>query len=88
MADGFWGIAEAKAKFSEVMSKAASEGPQTLLRNGRPVAVMVSAADWAKLEARPTLVDVMADDSFSVLEPEEVEVLFGRGNRQDPPAGD
>ena len=88
MAGGVWSVAEAKAKLSEVMSRAGTEGPQTLLRNGRPVAVMVSAADWAKVEARPTLVDIMADESFSILEPEEVETLFGRANRQDSPARD
>lgn len=86
MTEGRWSVAEAKARFSEVMSKAGREGPQLLLRNGKPVAVMVSAEEWARLERRRTLVDVMADDSYSVLEPDEVENLFGRANRAEPQA--
>jgi len=30
-----WTVAEAKAKFSEIIEKAMSEGPQTITRKGR-----------------------------------------------------
>lgn len=75
---GRWSAAEAKAKFSEVVTKAEKDGPQMILRNGREAALVVSLEDWSKLEKRRSLLDVMADPSFSVLEPEEVQELFGR----------
>ena len=37
-----WTVAEAKAKFSEVIEKARSIGPQTITRNGRTAAVVVA----------------------------------------------
>ena len=39
-----WTVAEAKAKFSEVIDRAREQGPQTVTRHGKPVAV-VSAID-------------------------------------------
>lgn len=47
-----WTIAEAKAKFSEVIHKASSEGPQTVTRNGRTAAVIVSPDEWEKKTKR------------------------------------
>ena len=41
-----WTIAEAKAKFGEVIDLAVSSGPQTITRNGRTAAVIVSAEEW------------------------------------------
>ena len=35
MNTGTWTVAEAKAKFSEVIERAQSGGPQTITRNGR-----------------------------------------------------
>ncbi len=48
MADGTWGAAEAKAKFSEVMEKAQTEGPQHVTKNGKDAVVMVSAIEWER----------------------------------------
>jgi antitoxin Phd len=36
-----WQIQEAKAKFSEVLAKAQTEGPQTITRHGKEIAVIV-----------------------------------------------
>lgn len=83
MAARQWSVAEAKAKFSEVMARAANEGPQHIRRNGRDAAVLVSAEQWAKMKPRRTLIDIMSDSSFSVLEREEVEALFARDNGPD-----
>ena len=47
-----WTVAEAKAKFSEVIAKANSEGPQTITRNGRRAAVLVAAAEWERRTKR------------------------------------
>jgi prevent-host-death family protein len=61
MADHAWTVAEAKAKFSEVIEKARSEGPQTITRNGRRAAVLVDAGEWdRKTKREGTLADFFA----------------------------
>lgn len=47
-----WTVAEAKAKFSEVIAKAKSDGPQTITRNGRSTAVIVAAEEWERKTRR------------------------------------
>jgi prevent-host-death family protein len=47
-----WTVAEAKAKFSELIERAMSEGPQTITRNGRTAAVVVGAEEWQKKTQR------------------------------------
>jgi prevent-host-death family protein len=47
-----WSVAEAKAKFSEVIEQARSRGPQTITRNGRTAAVVVSAEEWERKTKR------------------------------------
>ncbi len=44
-----WPLAEAKNKFSEIVEKALSEGPQFVTKRGREAVVVVSAADYRKL---------------------------------------
>ena len=46
-----WTLASAKARFSEVVERAQA-GPQTITRNGKPSAVIVSAEEWARKTAR------------------------------------
>ena len=36
-----WQVQEAKAKFSEVLAKVLAEGPQTITRHGKEIAVIV-----------------------------------------------
>ena len=52
MVDHAWSVAEAKAKFSEVIEKANSEGPQTITRNGRRAAVLVAVEEWERRTKR------------------------------------
>jgi prevent-host-death family protein len=47
-----WTVAEAKAKFSEIIERAMSEGPQTITRNGRTAAVLVGAEEWQRKTKR------------------------------------
>jgi len=47
-----WTVAEAKAKFSEVLEKAVSRGPQTITRHGQLTAVIVSAEEWERKTRR------------------------------------
>ena len=76
-------VAEAKARFSELLAMAASEGPQHIRRNGREAAVVVSAEAWAKLKPRRSLVDVLLDPANRVLTRDEVDSLFVRDNGPD-----
>jgi prevent-host-death family protein len=46
-----WSVANAKARFSELIDKAKSEGPQTVTRHGKPAAVLVSVEEWEKKTA-------------------------------------
>jgi prevent-host-death family protein len=43
-----WTVAEAKAKFSEVLDRAQSEGPQRITRYGRTTAMVVAANEWKR----------------------------------------
>jgi len=47
-----WTVAEAKAKFSEVLERARSRGPQTITRHGQLTAVIVSAEEWERKSRR------------------------------------
>jgi prevent-host-death family protein len=47
-----WTVAEAKAKFSEVLSRARSRGPQAITRHGQLTAVIVSAEEWERKTSR------------------------------------
>jgi prevent-host-death family protein len=55
-----WTVAEAKAKFSEVLEQARS-GAQTITRNGRPAVVVVSVEEWERRNRRSqSLVEFLA----------------------------
>jgi len=60
-----WSIAEAKAKFSEVVERARHEGPQRVTKNGRDAVVIVSAEEWAdpngdrQMRQKETVFDVL-----------------------------
>jgi prevent-host-death family protein len=47
-----WTVAEAKAKFSEIIERAMSGGPQTITINGRAAAVVVGAEEWQRKTKR------------------------------------
>jgi prevent-host-death family protein len=47
-----WAVADAKARLSEVIERAIASGPQTITRNGRPTAVVVSVAEWTRKSRR------------------------------------
>jgi prevent-host-death family protein len=47
-----WGVARAKAQFSEMIDRALSEGPQTVTRRGRTEVVVVSADEWERKTKR------------------------------------
>ena len=47
-----WTVAEAKAKLSEVIERAKSDGPQTITRNGQKAVVVVAADEWERKTKR------------------------------------
>ncbi len=47
-----WSVAEAKARLSELLDTVGRDGPQTISRRGRPVAVLVSIDEWERGKRR------------------------------------
>jgi prevent-host-death family protein len=45
-----WQLQEAKQKFSEVVRRALTSGPQVVTRHGRAAVVVVSAEDYGRLQ--------------------------------------
>jgi prevent-host-death family protein len=52
MSTHIWTVAEAKAKFSEVLERAKSEGPQKISKHGRTTAIVVAAEEWERKNNR------------------------------------
>ena len=44
-----WQLQEAKARFSELVRRAAAEGPQEITVHGEPAAVLVSRAEFDRM---------------------------------------
>ena len=47
-----WTVAEAKARFSELIERSASQGPQTITNRGRVAAVVVAPKEWERKSRR------------------------------------
>ena len=47
-----WQIQEAKARFSEMVERTLKDGPQTVTRHGKPVAVLVPAEQYRRLRSK------------------------------------
>jgi prevent-host-death family protein len=55
-----WQLQEAKGKFSEVVKRAQSQGPQNITVHGEPVAVLISRRDYLRLtHPKPSLVELL-----------------------------
>jgi antitoxin Phd len=48
-----WQLQDAKARLSEVVKRAVQEGPQHITLHGVPAAVVLSEADYRRLQKRP-----------------------------------
>jgi antitoxin Phd len=48
---GTWQVQEAKTRFSELLERARTEGPQTITRHGAARAVVLSVEDYRALAA-------------------------------------
>lgn len=47
-----WTVAEAKARFSELIDRALADGPQTITRHGKEAVVVVAAPEWERKTKR------------------------------------
>jgi prevent-host-death family protein len=47
-----WAVAEAKARFSEMIDRALADGPQIITRKGKEAVVVVSAEEWRRKSRR------------------------------------
>lgn len=56
-----WPVQDAKAKFSEFLDACLAHGPQMVTRRGTEAAVLVTVAEWRRLQSRtkPSLKDVL-----------------------------
>src|SRR5882724_13287895 len=56
-----WPVQEAKARFSELLEKSVTEGPQIVTKRGVETAVLVPIDEWRRLQqrARPTLKELL-----------------------------
>ena len=55
-----WQLQEAKSKFSEIVKRALSEGPQGITVRGEHVAVLVSRVEYTRLtQPKPGFVELM-----------------------------
>jgi antitoxin Phd len=56
-----WQLQEAKAKFSEFLDKALTEGPQVVTRRGVETAVLVPIEDWRRMQqaTRPNIKELL-----------------------------
>jgi len=59
-----WPVAEAKARFSELLDTCLAEGPQTITRRGQDTAVLVPLDEWRRLRDanQPTLKALLSAD--------------------------
>lgn len=84
MPDGTWSLADAKAKLSEVVERAKTQGPQHLTKNGKDAAVVLSAEDYRRLsealetKSKRSLHETLFDPSIRMFTDEEADELFAR----------
>lgn len=55
-----WQLQDAKARFSEVVKRACSEGPQEITLRGKPAAILVSRKEFERMKGKkPSLVSFL-----------------------------
>ena len=73
---GGWQVQEVKQRFSEVVRRAVSEGPQVVTRHGEEVAVVIDIAEYRRLRGETA--------DFGRFLPSEVAEEWGRLNAVRP----
>lgn len=59
-----WALQDAKAKFSEVVKRAQTEGPQHVTVRGEPAVVVISEAELEAIRAKAGVKPKMSFDEF------------------------
>jgi prevent-host-death family protein len=72
-----WQLQEAKAKLSELVRRARTEGPQTITVHGERAVVVTAAGDIPEETAPLSIVDVLLN-APKLFTDEEIDALFGR----------
>ncbi len=80
---GTWPVQDAKARFSELLERCLSEGPQTIIKRGVEAAVLVPAQEWHRMKhsARPRLKELLLGDGPRF----DLELSSRRRFRRRPP---
>jgi prevent-host-death family protein len=77
---GRWALQDAKARFSEVVRKAKTEGPQRITVHGREEVVVVSVEEYRRVKGEPSgqaLVEVLQDSPLPDISIERVRTRSG-----------
>lgn len=56
-----WPLQDAKNRLSELLETVHKNGAQTITRHGKPIAVVVSAETYARLQPQEKLADILRD---------------------------
>jgi prevent-host-death family protein len=56
-----WPLQDAKNRLSELLETVLKNGAQTITRHGKPIAVVVSAETYARLQPQEKLADILRD---------------------------
>ena len=59
--NAIWPLQDAKNKLSELLDTALRQGAQTITKHGKPIAVVISAEAYARLQPAEKLVDILRD---------------------------
>jgi prevent-host-death family protein len=70
-----WGLAEAKAKFSEVVERAERHEPQEISRNGKAVVLIVSLEDWNARATAPMLPPAKGKSAWDLMRPAKGDLV-------------
>jgi prevent-host-death family protein len=65
-----WPLQDAKNRLSELLETVLKHGAQTITRHGKPIAVVVSAETYARLQPQEKLVDILRDCPVKGWKPE------------------
>ena len=75
-----WTLAEAKARFSEVVRRANVQGPQVVTYRGIDTAVVISVEEFRRMKPeRPSFIDVLL--SGPKLDDETIDAMNSRDRR-------
>ncbi|HEY6136210.1 MAG TPA: type II toxin-antitoxin system Phd/YefM family antitoxin [Thermoanaerobaculia bacterium] len=79
-----WALQDAKARFSEVVRKAKTEGPQKITVHGREEVVIVSIEEYRRVNGKRTGAELVAVLNDSPLKEIELELPRTRVRARPP----